>query len=351
MFLKDNVLEKPTILVVDDTPENIEMLVSILRERYKVKAAISGASALKIATRKPPDLVLLDIMMPDMDGYEVCERLKQNPTTHDVPVVFLTAKTEATEIVKGFEVGAVDYVTKPFNSAELLIRVNTHLELRIAQNELERKNSELEVLANKLSKYLSPQVYRSIFSGEKDVAIETAEKTLTIFFSDIVGFTNTSEQMERDQLTQWLNNYLNEMAGIALRYEGTLDKFIGDAVMIFFGDPKTLGEQEDALQCVRMAIEMAAKAIDLGVHVRIGINTGLCTVGNFGSTDRMEYTIIGRAVNLAARLEQNAAPDQILISESTYGMVHEHIECEPFGTMRLKGIERDILAYSVENLL
>ncbi len=338
---------KPTILVVDDAPENLKMLMGILKGNYKVKAVLSGEEALDTAFKKPPDLILLDIMMPGIDGYETCQRLKASETTHDLPVIFLTAKTEADDIVKGFDFGAIDYVIKPFNASELLARVNTHLQLRAAQQKVEHQKDQLEGLASKLSKYLSPQVYESIFSGEKDVKIETARKTLTIFFSDIVGFTPKSESMEHNELTKWLNHYLNEMANIALKYEGTLDKFMGDAVMIFFGDPKTLGEKEDAIQCVRMAKEMMARANKLGVDIRIGINTGESTVGNFGSDTRMEYTIIGRAVNLASRLEHAGKPGGILISDSTYEIVKDIISCEPHGSIQVKGIDHGIMTYWV----
>ena len=329
---------KSTILVVDDTPENLKILVGILREQYKVKAVLSGEEAIETIHKNKPDLVLLDIMMPGIDGYETCRRLKNSLETQDIPIIFLTAKTEAEDIVKGFELGAVDYVTKPFNSAELLSRVNTHLQLRQAHR-------KLEILAQKLSKYLSPQVYSSIFTGEKDVKIETSRKTLTILFSDIVGFTQKSEDMEHQELTRWLNNYLNEMANIALKYGGTLDKFIGDAVMVFFGDPKSEGDHKDALRCIQMAKEMSSKAKELGVDIRIGINTGECTVGNFGSEDRMEYTIIGRAVNLASRLEDSGESGKILISDSTYQLIHSEFSCIPGGEIRVKGIDRDIMTY------
>lgn len=331
---------KPTILVVDDTAENIKILMGILKEKYKVKAVLSGEEAIATIQKNLPDLVLLDIMMPGIDGYETCKRLKDTPETQDLPIIFLTAKTEAEDVLKGFQFGAVDYVTKPFNSAELLSRVNTHLQLRHSQQ-------KLEVLTSKLSKYLSPQVYDSIFKGEKDVKIESTRKKLSIFFSDIVGFTSTSEEMKHRELTVWLNNYLNEMANITFSHGGTLDKFIGDAVMVFFGDPHSLGEQQDSIQCVKMAREMSLKAKELGVNIRVGINSGECTVGNFGSENRMEYTIIGRAVNLAARLEENCESGKILIADSTYQFVMDEIECHPKGTIRVKGIDRDIMTYEI----
>ena len=341
--------EKETLLVVDDAPENIDMIKGVLGGDYKVKAVLNGETALQIGARKPPDLILLDIMMPGMDGYEVCRRLKEMDETKDIPIIFLTAKTDAEDIVKGLELGAVDYVGKPFNHAELKSRVNTHLSLRRATADIMEKNNQLNALASKLSKYLSPQVYDSIFTGEKDVKIETSHKPLTVFLSDIVGFTSIAEGLGHEELTQWLNTYLNAMAEICLDYGGTLDKFIGDAVMVFFGDPQSKGLEEDAKQCTLMAVDMLNKAAELGIKIRAGINTGDCTVGNFGSTSRMEYTIIGPTVNLVARLEHSSEPGRILISEATYELIKSSIYCEKHGSIQVKGIDRDIHTYFVDD--
>ncbi len=211
--------------------------------------------------------------------------------------------------------------------------------------EIQNKKEQLEVLASKLAKYLSPQIYESIFFGEKDAKIETYRKTLTIFFSDIVGFTNKTENTPVDELTEWLNDYLDRMAEIAIRYNGTIDKFIGDSVMAFFGDPQSKGEQLDAVQCVFMALAMQDQAQQMGMSIRIGIHTGDCIVGNFGSEQHMEYTIIGGAVNLAARLETNSKPGAILISDTTYELIKGIIHCEKRGVIRVKGIDRDVMTY------
>ncbi|MBF0279989.1 MAG: adenylate/guanylate cyclase domain-containing protein [SAR324 cluster bacterium] len=212
---------------------------------------------------------------------------------------------------------------------------------------IQQKSEQLEALATKLAKYLSPQVYNSIFSGEREVKIETYRKTLTIFFSDIVGFTSQSEEMDTNELSLWLNQYLDRMAEIAIRYEGTLDKFIGDAVMVFFGDPTSEGEKKDAFNCVSMAMAMRQEAKNLGIKIRIGINTGECTVGNFGSESRMEYTVIGAPVNLASRLESNSKPGQILISDATYDLIGNFVQCEERELIKVKGIDRDLKTYWV----
>jgi class 3 adenylate cyclase len=341
--MKDYIRES-RILIVDDTPKNIQLLGTILRkEGYQINIAQNGLQALEVVGQMPPDLILLDVMMPELDGFETCRRLKGEPSTQDIPVIFLTAKVDMEDIVKGFELGAVDYVTKPFNSAELLSRVSTHLELKAAREKLEE-------LADQLSKYLSPQVYASIFAGETAAKIESYRKPLTVCFADIVGFTPKSEQMDLQTLTEWLNSYLNAMAGITLRYGGTLDKFIGDSVMVFFGDPKSNGVEADAIQCVRMAMAMQRRAKELGIAIRIGICSGECTVGNFGSDNRMEYTIVGRVVNVASRLEKSAEPGRVLIGNTTYELVKEAVDCESRGEIHLKGIEKDLMTYWVSEV-
>ncbi len=238
------------------------------------------------------------------------------------------------------------------------ISYNTNNKLSQTKKELKIQKSMLETLSSKLSKYLSPQIYESIFSGKKDVKIETTRKKLTIFFSDIKGFTETTDRMEAEDLSVLLNSYLDSMAGIAMKHGGTIDKFIGDAIMIFFGDPETHGEREDALRCVTMAIEMRdrmdamreewrARGVTRPLHIRMGINTGFCTVGNFGSEERLDYTIIGGQVNLASRLESNAGPDQILISQESWLLVKDRISCREMGEIQVKGIAAPVLTYQV----
>ena len=210
----------------------------------------------------------------------------------------------------------------------------------------------------KLSKYFSPQVYESIFSGDLEVKIETRRKRLTVFFSDIKGFSELTERLEPEILTELVTSYLTEMTNIAIAHGGTVDKYIGDAIMVFFGDPKSLGHKEDAIACVQMAIAMvkALRSVRLSwenmgisqpLDIRIGIHTDTCTVGNFGSHDRLDYTTIGNGVNLASRLETNAEPNQILISEDTYLLVREKIKCKKLNKIRVKNIAYPIQTYEV----
>ena len=218
--------------------------------------------------------------------------------------------------------------------------------------------NRIEELASKLSKYLSPQVYRSIFSGQKNVQIEANRKKLTVFFSDIKDFTELTDRLEPEVLSSLLNSYLNEMSKIALKYGGTIDKFVGDAILIFFGDPETNGEKADATSCVLMALEMRERmkfmrqiwedeGISKPLNIRIGINTGYCNVGNFGSEDRLDYTIIGGEVNLASRLESNASVGQILVSHETYSLIKNSITCEEREEINVKGLAHTVRTYQV----
>src|SRR5499427_3430850 len=231
-------------------------------------------------------------------------------------------------------------------------------ELKQREEQLSIKTNALERLSSQLAKYLSPQVYESIFTGRSNVTVASRRKKLTIFFSDLEGFTETTERLESEDLTQLLNHYLTEMSKIALQFGGTIDKYVGDAILIFFGDPETKGVKGDALACVKMAIAMRKRMRELesvwrvsGIEkpprCRTGINTGFCTVGNFGSDDRMDYTIIGSGVNLACRLEQMAPPGEILMSYETYALVKDEICCEERGHINVKGISHSVATYQV----
>ena len=231
-------------------------------------------------------------------------------------------------------------------------------ELRQREQDLTEKSTTLAALSSKLAKYLAPQVYDSIFTGQQDVKIVSARKKLTVCFSDLVGFTEITDQMESEDLTQLLNQYLTEMSKIALQYGATIDKYVGDAIVMFFGDPTTLGVKQDALACVQMAIAMQQRVGELAqewrgigigtpLRCRIGIHTGYCTVGNFGSEDRMDYTMVGGTVNLASRLEHEAPPGGILISFETYAHVQDEVHCEERGQVQVKGIAYPVATYAV----
>ena len=226
------------------------------------------------------------------------------------------------------------------------------------QKIIEEKSQKLESLANRLARYHSPQIYRSLFDEPGDGDKPSKRKNLTVFFSDVVQFTDLSDTLEPERFAVVINTYLGEMASIALDSGGTIDKFVGDAVLVFFGDPETAGDREDALRCVDMALRMQSRIGELqkywkklgvsgGLHVRMGIATGYCTVGNFGSKQRLDYTVFGRPVNLASRLQAKAPPDTILIDQETKEFVENDMTCEHFGTLQPKGFSRPRDAFTV----
>ena len=229
-----------------------------------------------------------------------------------------------------------------------------------AKAEALTKSEELAKISNQLAKYLSPQIHEQIFSGKQSAEVKSNRKKLTVFFSDIVNFTDISDELESEEMTNLLNFYLNEMSQIALKFGGTIDKFIGDALMIFFGDPESKGPQEDAKQCIQMALEMQDLMTQLSdywsknyslkkeLKIRIGINTGFCTVGNFGSLDRIDYTAIGSTVNLASRLESMSDPGSILVSEDTHALVNNFFSFENPKEVKVKGFLRSIKCYKLQ---
>jgi len=265
------------------------------------------------------------------------------------------------ELLKGYE--------KLLKQTKRLVKMSDRTEAELNQLSKEQvklnqtlsdQNNKLETLSSKLSKYLSPQVYDSIFSGKSEVRVGANRKYLTVFFSDIASFTEISDQFEPEILTKSLNAYLNEMAIIAIRHGATIDKYIGDAIMAFFGDPETLGQKNDAVNCIKMALEMQQRAKKLrnelkrmGVtrpfNIRCGINSGICTVGNFGSENRLDYTAIGNQVNLASRLESMAGEGEVLVSEETMLLTQDSFEFKPNKEIYVKGFSRPIKTFSVLN--
>jgi class 3 adenylate cyclase len=230
-----------------------------------------------------------------------------------------------------------------------------------ASKRVTEQNRILESISSQLSKYLSPQLYASIFSGEQTVEIASQRKKLTVFFSDIVDFTETTDSLESEELTQLLNHHLTEMSQIALEHGATIDKYVGDSIMVFFGDPETKGVKEDAVACVEMAIamqrrmrELQSEWLDLGsekpFQLRIGINTGYCTVGNFGSEERMDYTIIGNEVNLAARLQSHADVGGVLIAHETYALVKDLVHAQEQEPIAVKGFAKPVRTYRVAGI-
>lgn len=229
------------------------------------------------------------------------------------------------------------------------------------ENELMLQNERMEALQQKMRKYLSPQLYAALLGGIPADTKSHARVKLTIYFSDMVGFSDLTDSIEPELLSEVLNSYLTRMAEIALAHGGTIDKFVGDAIMVFFGAPEFVGDAEHARSCVRMALEMReelfrlreqwrAKGISRTLRVRAGINTGFCTVGNFGSEHRMDYTIIGGQVNLAARLQSSAPPDSIYLSGTTYSLVEDLVEARHIGPTQVKGIHSPVDVWELRGL-
>ncbi len=278
-----------------------------------------------------------------------------------------TAVLEKGEIVDASDAQRYAQLIKDYEkllkSSRRLVRLSDRTEEKLNKlaRSFDEKNRMLEGLSVKLSKYLSPQVYHSIFSGEQDVVLSTKRKKLTVFFSDIKDFTGTTEHLQPEDLAEVLNRYFSEMSKIALQYGATIDKFIGDAMVMFFGDPESKGVQEDARICVQMAVAMQRRMRELEqiwresgnekpFRMRIGINTGYCNVGNFGSDQRMDYTIIGSEVNLAARLESKAKAGGILMSYETYALVRDMVDATERAPVKVKGIDREIRSFALNDI-
>lgn len=252
----------------------------------------------------------------------------------------------------------IEYVRVPTSDGGVVCIFNDITERKAAETALAEKSKKLADLAESLSRYLSPQIYESIFHGDQQVSIRTERKKLSIFFSDIVNFTATTESLEAEDITFLLNDYLTKMTEIALAHGGTIDKYIGDAILVFFGDPESKGVKEDATACVRMAIDMQRRMVDLRAkwkdmgydspfQIRCGVNTAYCNVGNFGSDQRMDYTVIGAQVNLASRLETSCDPDGVVVSDATYRLVQEEFDATAMEPITVKGVRDPVTPYSL----
>lgn len=339
------------LLVEDSTIQRliIQKLLNELSSRktevvFEIIQAKQLSQAIQCIDNCCPDVILLALTLSDSIGIDTVVKVHNHAP--DIPIVVLTG-TEDTEIgMRSITEGAQDYLVKNNVDSDSLNRSILYaLERGRLLEELKNHKERIEKIALKLSKYLPPEVYASIFAGLQDVKIGATAKRLTILFSDIVNFTSTVEGMEEGSISPWLNSYLNDMSKITHKYGGTLDKFIGDAIMIFFGDPNTFGRETDAVKCVLMALEMLDHCKKINMKIRIGIHSGECIVGNFGSDYRMDYTIIGKAVNLASRMESNSDTARILITEQTMDLVKDYILCEPRGNIKVKGIDREIMTY------
>jgi len=313
----------PNILIVDDTPANLELLSGMLKERhYKLRAAISGKLALQAAFNDPPDLILLDINMPDMDGYEVCRRLKEDEKLKDIPVIFLSALTETMDKVKAFGAGGVDYITKPFQLEEIRARVETHLTLKAAREFLKDKNLFLEYT---FSRFVSPEVVETMKQKPISELLKMERRELTVLFADLRGFTAMANELTPEEVQETLNSFLEVMVACIEDARGMTDKFLGDGFMALFGAPFRQGDHARRALTAAVAMQRAhrewmAERAAGGRPCRplgIGVATGETVVGAYGTRNRMEYTALGHVVNLASRLCGAAEAGEILTTPFT----------------------------------
>jgi adenylate cyclase len=363
------------ILVVDDTARNVKLLADLLAVKgYGVATAASGREALALLETAQPDLVLLDVVMPEMSGYEVCQKIRANETTAMLPVIMVTALDPSEERVKGIDAGADDFLTKPINQAELLARVKSLLRIKELHDAVQNQSAQLaewnQTLERRvqeqveqverlgrLKRFFSPQLAELIVSGETDDPLKTHRRELTVVYLDLRGFTAFAEAAEPEEVMDILHEYHAAMGRLIFEYEGTLEHFAGDGMMIFFNDPAPV--PNPAERAVRMALAMREQVEHLTVKWRklgyqlgfgVGIALGYATIGAIGFEGRWEYGAIGSVPNLAARLCGEATAGQILVSQRLFGGVEQWVEAESIGELTLKGFHRPIAAYNILRL-
>jgi len=342
----------PRILAVDDNKQNLALLGKALTAAgYQVFTAEEGRSALELVGRMAPDLVLLDVMMPGMSGYEVCQQIRANEATCLLPVVMLTALTDVTDRIRGIESGADDFLSKPVNREELLTRVKSLLRIKALHDEVETKN---HLLRNLFGRYVSAEIAAQIVADPgRHLRLGGDKREVTVLFGDLRGFTPLAEQLDPQDVVDILNSYLKLVIDAVFEFRGTLDKFRGDGFMAFFGAP--IAREDDPLSAVRCALAIQerlariafVKFPELRLHMGVGINTGIVIAGDIGSERRTDYTVIGNEVNTAQRFESNAGPGQILITGNTYERVKEAVRVRELGRLRVAGKQEGVEAYDV----
>jgi class 3 adenylate cyclase/CheY-like chemotaxis protein len=353
------------ILVVDDTPSNVKLLADILSAKgYAVVTAVNGAEALARTERDRPDLVLLDVMMPGMSGYDVCRKLRDNPATAMLPVIMVTALDPGQERVKGIEAGADDFLTKPIHQPEILARVRSLLRIKALHDQLTDLNRDLEARVaeqvsqlerlSRLKRFFSPALAEAIVAGGADDPLKSHRREIVVVFVDLRGFTAFAETAEPEEVMSVLREYHAAMGEAILAHEGTLERFTGDGMMIFFNDPVPVADPQ--ARAVRMALAMRGTVEALTARWRklgheldfgVGIAQGYATLGAIGFEGRWDYGAIGTVTNLAARLCGEARPGQILVSRRLFGALDTLIDAEPVGDLSLKGFAKPVSAFNV----
>jgi adenylate cyclase len=360
----------PKVLVVDDMPANVRLLEAILEPAgYAVASASSGPEALELVVADPPDLVLLDVQMAGMNGYEVCRRIRENEATELLPVVMVTSHDSEAR-VDGIRAGADDFVTKPLDQQELLLRVRSlvrikqyHDTIRAQSSELAELNRTLEARVAeqveelgrmaRLRRFLSPTLAEVVME-RGDSVLESHRRELAVLFADLRGWTDFSTGTEPEEVMCVVGSYHSAMGGLILRYEATVGWFAGDGLMVWFNDP--IPCDDPAARAVRMAVEMreAMSALTGGWRKRgheldfsIGVALGYATIGRIGFEGRYDYGAVGSVLNLASRLCDAAEPGQIVVSQRVLAEVEELVEAQPLGALELKGFGKPVEAFAV----
>jgi adenylate cyclase len=370
----------PRILVADDNATNLELIrVRLGSLGYEIVTAVDGEEALAKARELEPDLVLLDIMMPKLDGISVLKELKRDAALRFVPVILVTAKADTRDVVEGLESGGDDYLTKPFEHAALVARVRSLLRIKelhdTVQSQAVQLREQTEQLADwnqslerrvaeqlteierigRLRRFLAPQVAQMIASSEaSQTLLASHRREITILFCDLRGFTAFTESSEPEEVMAVLHDYHEGLGDLIFRYEGTLERFLGDGIMVVFNDPIVCTDH--AARAVRLALDMRTKVDDLAsrwsrrgydLGFGIGIATGFATLGQIGFEHRREYTAIGSAINLASRLCGEARAGQIVIDQRALSSVEPWVEAARIGDLVLKGFNRPVPAFEV----
>ncbi|SFR92877.1 Adenylate and Guanylate cyclase catalytic domain-containing protein [Microbacterium sp. cf046] len=366
--------EQVTILAVDDLPQNLRLLDAVLSPRgYRVLTATSGEEALAMLPASGVDLVLLDILMPGMDGYEVCRRIRSTPGLEFLPVVMITASGDQ-EKIRAIEAGADDFVSKPLNQGELLARVASLARVKRYQDTIERQSSELaewntELEArvqaqvdelqrvNRLRRFLSPQLVDVIIDSGDEAFLASHRREIVVLFCDLRGFTPFAESSEPEEVMGVLSEYHTALGELIYRYEGTLERFTGDGLMVFFNDPLPVDDAAD--RAVTMAVAMRDRVAELAagwsrrghdLGFGIGIAQGFATLGRIGFEGRFDYAAIGSVTNLAARLCGEAASGQVLVAQRVFSATEGLAIGEPVGELDLRGFSRPIRAFDVTGI-
>ena len=374
--------EPPLILVVDDVPDNVDILQMRLESQgYEVATAGDGAEALAKTRALQPDLVLLDIMMPKIDGIEVVKRLKADPSLPFIPIILVTAKADASDVIAGLESGGDDYLTKPVDHAALLARVRAMLRIKSLHDTVQAQAQRLEeqtaelgswnktleerVAAQvdeierigRLKRFLAPQIAETIVSSGGDAMLESHRREIVVLFCDMRGFTAFSETAEPEDVMAVLREYHSLLGPLIHRYEGTLERYTGDGMIVIFNDPVPC--PDPALRAVRLAVEMreavsslARSWTDRGYEIGfgVGIAQGYATLGQIGFEGRFDYTAMGTVTNLASRLCDEAKNGQILVTQRVAAVLGGLADIELLGNIELKGLSRPVAVLNVGGL-